>query len=271
MIIIEQNDIDDYLRFSQNQIANFISDQNPISILVRKVDNFSRKIWTASPTLAPVELFLFVNAYFLLLASLRTAASGHVAAVFPSIRAALESSCYAFLISRKRELSAVWTNRDRSHDDRKACRKPFSSAATDVAKILRIEGHESTSKMVTQMYEDSITFGAHPNPISVLKHIENRPDDGNDFWKFNLTCIYDKDSFEGKHAIFSCIEYGIVLAAIGIVVHKHHKNTPTLLAEFQDLHESKERLVKTLGWKIRAQGHSAAGPNQSSKSRYKKS
>jgi hypothetical protein len=251
MKIIDQKDLTSYFEFSQGQISDFLSTSSPLFFLAKQVDEFIRKTLSDSPYLDPTATFLLLNSYFLLMASFRTAATGHVAAIFPVARASLESSCYAFHICRDPQLAEVWLNREKGQEQRKRCRKAFTSAVADVVKQLKHEGHESLSEMVDVAYEATITYGAHPNSVSIFKHVAGRPDDGSDFWKFDLTCMYSHDSFESEHSMFACIEYGLVIAAMCIVIHKPHEKSEELFAEFTRLHDDKEKLIEILGWKVR--------------------
>lgn len=253
MKVIDQKDLASYLEFAQEQVAAFLSEESAVFAMAKKVDAFIRKTWDDSPPLDPTAMFLLINSYFLMLASLRTAATGHVTAVFPVVRAALESSCYAVHINRHPTLAEVWAKRENGAEAKKKCRKAFNAAVADVTKQLRQEGHASVADMVAEAYEAAITYGAHPNSLSLFKHMAERPDDSSDFWKFDLTCMYDHCSFEGEHAVFSCIEYGLVIAALAIVIHPPHDKTNQLVAEFQQLHDDKEKLITALGWKLR--GH----------------
>lgn len=253
MKVIDQKDLTSYFAFAQEQVAAYLSEESSVFATAKKVDGFIRKIWDDSPALDPTAMFLLMNSYFLLLAALRTAVTGHVSAVFPVVRAALESSCYAVHINRHPALAEIWAQRENGTESRKKCRKAFNAAVADVTKQLRLEGHASIADLVSDAYEQTITYGAHPNPSSLFKHLAERPDDGSDFWKFDLTCMYDHTSFEGEHTVFSCIEYGLVIAALAIVIHPPHDNTNQLVAEFQQLHDEKEKLITELGWELR--GH----------------
>lgn len=202
MKITSQNDLRSYFEFSQEQVSSFLSSDNSLFFLANRVDEFIRKTWSESPDIHPIATFLLLNSYFLLMASFRTAATGHVAAIFPVVRASLESTCYAFRISRHPNLAEVWLNRENGEEQRKKCRKAFTSAIADVVKQLKQEGHEPTAEMINAAYEGTITYGAHPNSMSVIKHMVNQPDNDSDFWKFNLNCMYGQGSFESQHALF---------------------------------------------------------------------
>lgn len=238
----------DYFKFSENQVAQFLEKPTKISDLAQEVDVFLRDCLEDGHQLHPIVSFLFINSYFLLLASFKTAATGHVAAVYPQIRAALESGCYGYLMSRKPELIDIWIYRERSEPDKKIAKRLLGSAVAEARRLLKEEDHDSLSVLVEQGYESSITFGAHPNSRSVIGHLESEPDDGSDFWRFNLTCMYAIDSFETQRALFSCIEYVLIIAGIAVVSHQPHPRQVELIARFMQLHEKKESLIEDLGW-----------------------
>lgn len=252
MKIIDQKNLTSYFEFSQEQVSDFLSRGSPLFCLAKQADEFIRKTWSESPDINPTSMFLLLNSYFLLMASFRTAATGHVAAIFPVVRASLESICYAFHISRDPQLAEVWLNREKGEEQRKKCRRVFTSAVAGVVKQLKKEGHGPLSEMINTAYETTITHGAHPNSMSIFKHVASRPDDDSDFWKFDLTCMYSQDSFESEHSLFACIEYGLVIAAMCIVIHKPHEKSKELVAEFIQVHDDKEKLIEKLGWKVGA-------------------
>jgi hypothetical protein len=95
--------------------------------------------------------------------------------------------------------------------------------------------------MVVEAYDAAITYGAHPNSLSLFEHVAERPDDSSDFWKFDLTGMYYHCSFEGEYAVFSCIKYGLVIAALAIVIHPSHDKTNQLVKGFEQLHEEKRK------------------------------
>lgn len=243
--------IDDYLAFSDERTRSFQNSPPQIFELIRDVDTLIREVWTGTLDTQTVPAFLNMNAYFSFLAAVRTAISGHVSSVFPLARAALESACYAFLLSKDETLQSVWMNRDKGDDERTACRKAFTSAVKDTAKQLRTI-QEEMGDYVQGLYDASITFGAHPNPLSVFRHLEVRDDDGSDHWKVDFTCMYGEDSHEVKHALLACAEYGIVIAYLNAQGIKQHPQVAELNRRFNEVNEIKNAMADLLR-------HSSAG------------
>lgn len=241
-------DIIEYFNFSHKQVERFLNGSGKLLALAKETDAFLRKVNEDGHELNPMASFLFINSYFLLLASIKTAASGHISAVYPQIRAALESCCYGYLMSRDATLIDVWTYRDRSEDDRKRAKRRLGAAVADVKTMLRTEGHDSLAEMIETGYDSSITFGAHPNSRSVISHLERQPDDGGEYWRFNLNCMYDTDSFETQRTVFACIEYGLMIAGITIISHQIHPAHNELMLELMRIHDSKEAIIGALGW-----------------------
>ena len=113
---------------------------------------------------------LCLNSHQLLLASSRQVLSGHPTTVFPLARTALESACYAYLISENREFGPVWLERHNSEQAGKKCRKAFGTAVADAATALGTHCDEGVGKAVSSLYQALIDFGAHPNARSIIDY-----------------------------------------------------------------------------------------------------
>jgi hypothetical protein len=156
---------------------------------------------------------LFFNAYQMFLAGARMGLSGHAVAVFPLLRVALESAAYGFLIELKPELASIWTNRQKSEDDKRACRNVFTfdKAVADLqAKSPDIYA------LAKGIYEAAIDYGAHPNVMGVFGHVsidENRQDG---MAAVSLTSLYDASHIETIRSLCACLDFGLVI--IGMTV-----------------------------------------------------
>ena len=139
--------------------------------LIERCDDLMAPLVSAGhETLGPVSHPLALNAYFLFLASVRTALSGHPAAVHSTLRSALEYACYAFLIVEKEGLAEIWLNRNAGEEGHKAYRKVFNQAVSEAAKAVTKYDPEVESR-ITALYDAAIDFGGHPNPRSLQAHI----------------------------------------------------------------------------------------------------
>jgi hypothetical protein len=212
--------------------------------LIIDVDQLMSAVWTGNLPSNPIPLFLGANGQMLFHVAVRTAISGHVAAIYPPLRAALESACYGFLISKDPVLFQAWADREKGEAQRKACRKAFSSAVTDAAKDLsKVEA--SLAQYIQNLYEESITYGAHPNVSSVLANV-SRPTDGGDHWRVNFGRIYVAGDGEIEHALLACAEYGLVVAYINVRGTPSHPEGKILTERFQQLHLQRKSLATKL-------------------------
>jgi hypothetical protein len=162
--------------------------------------------WRASKQ---VGLPLALNAHFMFLASVRTAISGHPAAIFPTLRTALESACYALLIADDARLSDIWRSRHKSEKNLKDQKKAFSSAVAQATEQAS-KRDEHMSDFVKAMYEASIDYGGHPNPRAMNGHLQFGPGGVDDIAEFG--CLYqDADPRTGMGMI-ACAEFGVAIA-----------------------------------------------------------
>ncbi len=207
----------EYIEQGNRNTDGLIAGHHPLMGLVTAYyDFFATKLWSSGGPIRKIPMFLSTNAFMLWTSGVRTAMSGHETAVYPLFRTALESSCYAILIAAKPELEALWSNRHIGEIERKASRKALGSAVTEAIKLLG--GREAVvGEFVSKLYETSIDFGAHPNSISVLNHVQEGAPSATEE-RFDQGSIYPGDSFQVFRALTAAIEYGqgiaIVLAHI---------------------------------------------------------
>jgi hypothetical protein len=96
---------------------------------------------------------LCLNAHQLLLATSRLVLSGHPVTIFPLARTALESACYAYLISQDRLLGQVWLGRHDSEQAGKKCKQAFGKAVASAAKHLKANSDENLGEAVSTLYQ----------------------------------------------------------------------------------------------------------------------
>lgn len=162
--------------------------------------------WRASKQ---VGLPLALNSHFLFLASVRTAISGHPAAIFPTLRTALESACYALLIAEDARLNEIWRSRHKSEKTLKDQKRAFSSAVAQATEQAS-KRNEKMSDFVKAMYEASIDYGGHPNPRAMNGHLQLGPGGFDDIAEYG--CLYqDVDPRTGMGMV-TCAEFGIAIA-----------------------------------------------------------
>lgn len=215
-MIVEINEsIDDYFDTTDAITAALRQENSPILQTLRGFDGYFRKtLWREAGGIGPMAMVLSMNAYLLFLAGVRVAMTGHVTACFPVLRTALESACYGYLIAKDPELSVVWINRHKDAASKKACRKAFGSAVTDVAK--RVEREQpGGGQWLADAYDAAIDFGAHPNIKSVFEHVrilEDVPEDS--YFRVNLAGLYGTDHWETYRMLIGCLDFALAIAVV---------------------------------------------------------
>ncbi len=112
MRLLKDQDWRAYLAGGDETSRELLEGDSPLVSAMNDADRFfSYEQYASEPDLGPVPAILGVNAHMYLLAAARTALSGHQAAVFPLVRTALESGCYAYLTAKTPELGTVWIER----------------------------------------------------------------------------------------------------------------------------------------------------------------
>lgn len=171
---------------------------------------FREAIFVGEISQPPEALFLANNSHSLLLAAGRISLTGHASAMFPVLRAALESACYCFLMVKNPSLSAVWRERSNSPTHKTACRKAFNGAVKAVAD--HPMWTPEAKEQLTLMYEAMIDNGAHPNPNSIF--LATVVEDGGDHWHVHLNSLYEADASMTKWATFVCAETTLIVASV---------------------------------------------------------
>jgi hypothetical protein len=239
-----KNSLDDYVAFGNENTAAFLtSDNEMVSALREFHDFFPRSLWVGDVQMTPPQGFLSMNAYMLYSSAIRMSLTGHVAATFPLFRTALESACYAYLMGEDSALEGIWMNRHDSPEAEKACRAKFTSAVKLAAAAIERGGNAEagTEKWINDCYQAAIDFGAHPNPRSVIRHIEEPVDEGNE-WLVSLTGIYNHDSAEAHTNLMACMDYGLVVALVLLHAQRNSASTSEAAAELRRLNELKNTL-----------------------------
>lgn len=203
----------DYIRDGNTNTEGLLAGHHPLMPLVTDYyDFFATTLWSEGQHVAEVPMFLSTNAFMTWTSGVRMAMSGHETAVYPLFRTALESACYALLITLKPELEAVWSDRDTGEAERKASRKAFGGAVSEVVKHLEAE-QLGLGGFVGSLYETSIDYGAHPNIRAIRNHVQVAPP-MNEQKRFDQGSIYPGDSFQVFRALVSALEYGRGIAIV---------------------------------------------------------
>lgn len=215
MLVELDQSMDDYIDTTNAITAALREQDGPILQTLHAFDGyFTNTLWRGDSKLGPMAMMLSMNAYMLFLAGVRVAMTGHVNAVFPVLRTALESACYGYLIAKDPDLSAVWTDRHKDPAARKASRKAFGSAVADVAKHVERE-QPGGGQWLADAYDVAIDFGAHPNIKSVVGHVrlqEDTPDDP--MFRVNLAGLYGADHWETQRMLIGCLDFALAIAVV---------------------------------------------------------
>jgi hypothetical protein len=65
------------------------------------------------------------------------------------------------------------------------CRKHLSSAVNDAARSINAQ-QAGSGDWIYDIYQSAIDFGAHPNPRSILLHLNFSPDEGDAYHRLNF-------------------------------------------------------------------------------------
>ncbi|MBD8616887.1 hypothetical protein IFT69_24560 [Pseudomonas putida] len=218
---------------------------------------FHREFFSEPLEMAPISAVLAMNAYTAILGAVREALSGHVVLVFPVARTALESACYSLLVSQREVNADVWLNRNRSTSDLKACRKLFTVENT--IKILQPIQPEM-AEYVRGLYEASIDYGAHPNPLSIMSHFEPIGPQGDDEFGYSLTGVQGHDSWYVNRELLVCVEIGQAIAFLIAASIPDHPLLNERIQDFENWMATKNQMAESLS----ADPINHAGPMYSS-------
>lgn len=118
-----------------------------------------------------VPRFLIIRVHSAFLAAVRLAMSGQAFEATLVLRAAIEQAWYALHIARDPrppERSAIWLQRHDSPATQKKCKEEFTVANVRATH----EGLDAvTAKILRELYDTTIDFGAHPNEKGILASV----------------------------------------------------------------------------------------------------
>lgn len=200
----------DYLSATLENSNGHAQEHPHLMYMVLQMDQiFQEEIFDHEFDVNPIAGFLAMNSYTLLLSAVRQALSGHLVSVFPVVRTALESACYAYLIAHNEKIGNIWLNRNTTKSALQKCRKMLSvNMASKELKSISPE----MAEYVMANYEIAIDFGAHPNKKSVVNHLKYMGEVDERFHGFKLTGVYGQNSSHVNYALLFCTEVGQTIA-----------------------------------------------------------
>ncbi|UIZ74495.1 hypothetical protein HRV96_14990 [Raoultella ornithinolytica] len=244
---VRANSIHDYLRATIENAQDHITTPPQLMYMVDHMDEiFQEEILTNGIEMHPTAGFLALNSYVMLLASVRQALSGHTVPVFPILRTALESACYAYLIAMDNSKAQIWLDRHKSQSSLNECRRTFT--VTKTANELQ-ERSAEMAEYVKAHYNACIDFGAHPNMKSIFNHLTkiDSPDDKYDAWE--LTGVYGPNSWYVNYTLLACVEVGQAIAFLIAASSESHPLLNERLTVFQDWMDEKNRMAEEINGK----------------------
>ncbi|MBF6989421.1 hypothetical protein [Cupriavidus sp. IK-TO18] len=148
-----------------NEMATFVQETAWYSLLVSLdatlkecAGQVMREVVVAQDE--PIGRLLFLQAHSQYIATARSAAAGHCAAVFPVGRAAVEAACYAWHIIADPSAAQRWQDKSQDRDALRIWNREFSfgSICREIG-----EQHAGTATWARYIHQTAIDHGAHPN------------------------------------------------------------------------------------------------------------
>lgn len=244
MRIDAHQSFDEYFRAADEAATDIWESNSSFIGAFRRVHCFFlQHIFSVDPAFSPVQAALVMNGFMIYLSAIRVAVSGHAAATYPLLRTALESCCYAFLTGEEPQLGAVWLNRHTSSRARNICRKRFTSAVRQTARMVQRQPRVSagTENWINSMYDATIDYGAHPNPKSVLTHSHTIGERKDGSVGLRLVAVHSTDSVEVSRSLLACLESGLAISLI--LLCSLPKKTDSAMISLHELSRLKDRLV----------------------------
>lgn len=193
-----------------------LAQNSPYVALMDALDSFLLTHIT-NPTEAPSDLVMHalrINSRFMLMTGFRIGLTGHAAAVYPTLRTALETACYAFLMSHDEALSDVWMKRSLSVDHTKAFKKAFKQPIADARDLIDKLHPNNLGTWMYELYQASMEFGAHPNALTVVLHTRFSDDEASGWTKYENIALYTVGNFEFDRTLLACVEMGLAIAIV---------------------------------------------------------
>jgi len=239
--------LNDYLQAIHENHADHSETPPQLMGMVNQMDKiFQEEVFAHDLDMHPYALLLAMNSYTMLLNAVGQALSGHTVAVFPVVRTALESACYAFLISQDESLGEVWFNRHTSESAHQKCRRNFTvkKACDELCS-----SSPEMAEYVMAHYNAAIDYGAHPNLKAVLNHLSDIGEVDSKYHGFELTGVYGRNSWQVNYALLVCTEVGQAIAFLFAMSAVKHPLVNDRLEIFTGWLEDKARIADELNGK----------------------
>lgn len=193
-----------------------LAQNSPYVAMMDSLDSFLLTHIT-NPSVVPSDLVMHalrINSRFMLMTGFRIGLTGHAAGVYPTLRTALETACYAFLMSHDEALSDVWMKRSLSVDHTKAFKKAFKQPIADARDLIDKLHPNNLGTWMYELYKASMDFGAHPNALTVVLHTRFSDDEATGWTKYENIALYTVGNFEFDRTLLACVEMGLAIAIV---------------------------------------------------------
>ena len=205
-----------------------------------KADVLAKAFATSS-----IATLLFVQSTYHWMAGVTLAMSGNAVPTYPVLRAGLEAACYGYLLHDDEELRILWLQRDSDAGKTRAFRKQFGYAIDTTTKRLK-QTNAGLASLIGEMHEASITFGAHPNPRSMIDHLGEFQDAG-DRVVVELVAVNSPDSHNTTRALCAAAEHGLACAWLAFESLGDKDRAAVIGPKLVDLYQRKDALYPTAG------------------------
>ncbi|WP_256849156.1 hypothetical protein [Pantoea sp. Ft+CA_17] len=233
-----------YLKVTSENIDDHCKQPPDLMHMVNQMDEiFQNEIFAHEYDVSVIAGFLAMNSYTILLSAIRQGLSGHTVTIFPLVRTALESACYAYLIAHDKELEGMWLNRNKSNSALEKCRKNLT---VQKAKTRLMFLSPEMANFVKQLYDESIDHGAHPNRKAVFKHLSNNGEVVEEFHSFTLNGVYGANSWNVNYSLLVCTEYGQAIAFLLAACARKHPLIHDRIEVFQNWLDKRAQIAEEL-------------------------
>lgn len=237
---------EDFFSLAEESTKEALKQHGTAVELLCQLHTSFQPILEATQTKSAVSLTLLqMSSMMTWLAAIREASTGHSSASMPLFRASLEAACYGYRIWEEPDLHDIWMSRHRDDAAKKLCRRRFNSAVKDTAENITKRDFvwSGTNDWIMAGYENSIDFGAHPNPKSILTSLRVEDDRDDKMVGISMSGVFGSDSFEVRRLLLAGIEYGQLITLISSCCTDDPGDD--LLASLQEINELKEAYVSS--------------------------
>ncbi|MGY3024271.1 hypothetical protein ACVWXR_002106 [Pseudomonas lurida] len=228
-----------YLTAGTENLDEILEAGSPFLTMMDDLDSFLNQ-YVSGPSVQidnPIIHLMRTNARFLLMTGFRIGLTGHVSGIFPILRTALETACYALLMANDETLPEKWIGRHSSPEGLKACKNAFKKPIKDAQKL--VDKHDPVlGTWMYALYESTIDFGAHPNAKTVTLHTRISFEEG--MTRLENVGLYGVGNYEYEGGLLACVELGLATAMV--LYMTICKVSPEAVQAIQALNDRKNEL-----------------------------